>query len=176
MIPRGGLGVLTARIDWGGASFDGRDAGWIDLGGGLVLSWHLPRGGPHDATSNRILESQHSGAEPPRIGTCGAASRDRRLWAREGFSINSWHQDMQTGGGADALLLRPGLATALYRALRSHIGCARIVPWLHWLGCRIRLWYSAICGMWLAIWVTRSLACSPAASLYGRGGSRRCVV
>ena len=32
---------------------------------------------------------------------------------REAFSIKSWHQDVQTGAGADALLLRPGLATAL---------------------------------------------------------------
>jgi DNA invertase Pin-like site-specific DNA recombinase len=32
---------------------------------------------------------------------------------REGFKIRSWHQDVQTGAGADALLLRPGLALAL---------------------------------------------------------------
>jgi DNA invertase Pin-like site-specific DNA recombinase len=36
--------------------------------------------------------------------------------AREGFSIKSWHQDIQTGAGADALLLRPGLAAALGQA------------------------------------------------------------
>ncbi len=36
--------------------------------------------------------------------------------AREGFSIKSWYQDIQTGAGADALLLRPGLATALKEA------------------------------------------------------------
>jgi DNA invertase Pin-like site-specific DNA recombinase len=35
---------------------------------------------------------------------------------REGFSVRSWHQDVQTGAGADALLLRPGLATALKEA------------------------------------------------------------
>jgi hypothetical protein len=29
---------------------------------------------------------------------------------REGFTVNSWHQDVQTGAGTDALLLRPGLA------------------------------------------------------------------
>ena len=29
---------------------------------------------------------------------------------REGFAIKSWYQDVQTGAGADALLLRPGLA------------------------------------------------------------------
>src|SRR6266436_9656402 len=35
---------------------------------------------------------------------------------REGFVVTSWHQDVQTGAGADALLLRPGLATALKEA------------------------------------------------------------
>jgi DNA invertase Pin-like site-specific DNA recombinase len=36
--------------------------------------------------------------------------------AKEGFSIQSWHQDIQTGAGKDALLLRPGLAIALKEA------------------------------------------------------------
>ncbi len=36
--------------------------------------------------------------------------------AREGFSIKSWYQDIQTGAGKDALLLRPGLAAALKEA------------------------------------------------------------
>jgi DNA invertase Pin-like site-specific DNA recombinase len=35
---------------------------------------------------------------------------------REGLSVNRWHQDVQTGAGADALLLRPGLASALKEA------------------------------------------------------------
>src|SRR6202162_2313821 len=35
---------------------------------------------------------------------------------REGFAVRSWHQDVQTGAGTDALLLRPGLATALKEA------------------------------------------------------------
>ena len=35
---------------------------------------------------------------------------------REGFSVKSWHQDVQTGAGTDALLLRPGLAAALKEA------------------------------------------------------------
>ena len=35
---------------------------------------------------------------------------------REGFSVRSWHQDVQTGAGADALVLRPALATALKEA------------------------------------------------------------
>src|ERR1700694_134411 len=36
--------------------------------------------------------------------------------AREGFTAKSWYQDVQTGGGADALQLRPGLAAALREA------------------------------------------------------------
>jgi DNA invertase Pin-like site-specific DNA recombinase len=36
--------------------------------------------------------------------------------AREKLSIESWHQDIQTGKGKDALLLRPGLAAALKEA------------------------------------------------------------
>lgn len=48
--------------------------------------------------------------------------------AREGFSITAWHQDVQTGAGADALLLRPGLAAALEDAkvLRSPLIVARL--------------------------------------------------
>jgi DNA invertase Pin-like site-specific DNA recombinase len=40
--------------------------------------------------------------------------------AREGFLIKSWYQDIQTGAGKDALLLRPGLAAALKGARASH--------------------------------------------------------
>ena len=36
--------------------------------------------------------------------------------AREGFLVKSWYQDIQTGAGKDALLLRPGLAAALKEA------------------------------------------------------------
>jgi DNA invertase Pin-like site-specific DNA recombinase len=35
---------------------------------------------------------------------------------REGIKVKSWYQDIQTGAGKDALLLRPGLATALKAA------------------------------------------------------------
>jgi DNA invertase Pin-like site-specific DNA recombinase len=35
---------------------------------------------------------------------------------REGFSVTSWYTDIQSGAGKDALLLRPGLATALKEA------------------------------------------------------------
>lgn len=47
---------------------------------------------------------------------------------REGFTVESWHQDIQTGGGADALLLRPGLAAALRgaRAARSPLIVSRL--------------------------------------------------
>jgi DNA invertase Pin-like site-specific DNA recombinase len=36
--------------------------------------------------------------------------------AREGFRIKSWYQDVQTGAGKDALIVRPGLAAALKEA------------------------------------------------------------
>ena len=45
--------------------------------------------------------------------------------SREGFAVRSWRQDVQTGAGADALLLRPGLATALKEAKSAH--CPLIV-------------------------------------------------
>ena len=35
---------------------------------------------------------------------------------REGFLVTSWYQDIQTGAGKDAILLRPGLAAALKEA------------------------------------------------------------
>jgi DNA invertase Pin-like site-specific DNA recombinase len=40
--------------------------------------------------------------------------------AREGLSIRSWYQDIQTGAGKDPLLLRPGLARGLRQAKSAH--------------------------------------------------------
>jgi DNA invertase Pin-like site-specific DNA recombinase len=59
-----------------------------------------------------------STAEQGRSGVGLAAQRfDIEKFAeREGFSVRSWHQDVQTGAGADALLLRPGLAAGLKEA------------------------------------------------------------
>lgn len=56
--------------------------------------------------------------EQGRSGLGLAAQRNdiERFAEREGFSLKSWHQDIQTGAGADALLLRPGLAAALKEA------------------------------------------------------------
>ena len=45
--------------------------------------------------------------------------------ANEEMSVLAWYQDIQTGGGADALLLRPGLASALKHARKAR--CALIV-------------------------------------------------
>ena len=39
-----------------------------------------------------------------------------RFGEREGFAVKNWYQDIQTGAGKDALLLRPGLAAALKEA------------------------------------------------------------
>jgi len=59
-----------------------------------------------------------SSEEQGRSGLGLAAQRldIEQFGAKEGFSINAWHQDIQTGAGKDALLLRPGLATALKAA------------------------------------------------------------
>jgi DNA invertase Pin-like site-specific DNA recombinase len=56
--------------------------------------------------------------EQGRSGLGLAAQRDdlQRFAAREGFAIQGWYQDIQTGAGRDALLLRPGLAAALKEA------------------------------------------------------------
>src|SRR5580704_19689461 len=56
--------------------------------------------------------------EQGRSGLGLAAQRhDIEVFAeREGFAVKSWHQDVQTGAGADALLMRPGLARALKEA------------------------------------------------------------
>lgn len=56
--------------------------------------------------------------EQGRRGVGLAAQRHEieRFASQEGLEIRSWYQDIQTGGGADALHLRPGLAHALKEA------------------------------------------------------------
>src|SRR4029077_8613394 len=56
--------------------------------------------------------------EQGRSGLGLAAQRHEieAFGAREGFSVKAWYQDVQTGTGADALPLRPGLAIALKEA------------------------------------------------------------
>src|SRR5271170_6583250 len=60
--------------------------------------------------------------EQGRSGLGLAAQRNEieRFGQQEGFAVKSWHQDIQTGAGADALLLRPGLAAALKEARERH--------------------------------------------------------
>jgi DNA invertase Pin-like site-specific DNA recombinase len=50
--------------------------------------------------------------EQGRSGLGLAAQRHdiEAFGVREGFSVKSWYQDIQTGAGKDALLLRRGLA------------------------------------------------------------------
>lgn len=68
--------------------------------------------------------------EQGRSGLGLAAQRNdiEAFGAREGFTIKSWHQDIQTGAGKDALLLRPGLAAALKgaRAARCPLIVSRL--------------------------------------------------
>ena len=56
--------------------------------------------------------------EQGRSGLGLAAQRhDIKVFGdREGFAVRTWYQDIQTGAGSDALLLRPGLARALKEA------------------------------------------------------------
>jgi DNA invertase Pin-like site-specific DNA recombinase len=56
--------------------------------------------------------------EQGRSGLGLAAQRHEieEFGKRQGFAVRTWHQDVQTGSGADALLLRAGLATALKEA------------------------------------------------------------
>jgi DNA invertase Pin-like site-specific DNA recombinase len=56
--------------------------------------------------------------EQGRSGLGLAAQRFEieKFGQQEGFTVKSWHQDIQTGAGADALLLRPGLAAGLREA------------------------------------------------------------
>jgi DNA invertase Pin-like site-specific DNA recombinase len=65
--------------------------------------------------------------EQGRSGLGLAAQRHdiEAFGAREGFRVQSWYQDIQTGAGKDALLLRPQLATALKEARISR--CPLIV-------------------------------------------------
>jgi DNA invertase Pin-like site-specific DNA recombinase len=63
----------------------------------------------------------------PKQGRSGLGLEAQRneiedFGAREGFSIKSWYQDVQTGAGADALQFRPGLATALKEARSGLVG------------------------------------------------------
>lgn len=50
------------------------------------------------------------------VGLAAQRYEIERFASQEGFDVKSWRQDVQTGGGADALLLRPGLAQALKEA------------------------------------------------------------
>jgi DNA invertase Pin-like site-specific DNA recombinase len=60
--------------------------------------------------------------EQRRSGLGLAAQRHEieTFGAKEGFSVTAWYQDIQTGTGKDALLMRPGLATALKDARSAH--------------------------------------------------------
>jgi DNA invertase Pin-like site-specific DNA recombinase len=79
-----------------------------------------------DAIGYRRVSTREQG----RSGL-GLAAQDHEIetfGAREGYTIKSWYQDIQTGAGKDALLMRPGLAAALKeaRALRCPLIVSRL--------------------------------------------------
>jgi DNA invertase Pin-like site-specific DNA recombinase len=68
----------------------------------------------------------------------GLAAQRREIEAfsvREGISVTSWQQDVQTGAGTDALQQRPGLAAALNEAKSAR--CPLIVSKLDRLSFQI---------------------------------------
>jgi len=73
-----------------------------------------------DAVGYLRVSTQEQG----RSGLGLAAQRQEieAFCAKEGMSVKSWFQDIQTGAGRDALLMRQGLAAALKEA------CARRCP------------------------------------------------
>src|SRR5215469_7471508 len=80
---------------------------------GLVLSCrHLREGLTMQPAIGYLRVSTR---EQGRSGLGLAAQRHdiEAFGVREGFAVRSWYQDVQTGAGADALQLRPGLASAL---------------------------------------------------------------
>jgi DNA invertase Pin-like site-specific DNA recombinase len=76
---------------------------------------------------NAIGYLRVSTREQGRSGLGLAAQRHdiESFGAKDGLTIKSWYQDIQTGAGRDALLLRPGLAAALKAARAAH--CPLIV-------------------------------------------------
>jgi DNA invertase Pin-like site-specific DNA recombinase len=62
------------------------------------------------------------------LGLAAQRSEIETFGKREGFMVTAWHQDIQTGAGTDALLLRAGLAAALKeaRASRSPLIVSRL--------------------------------------------------
>ena len=59
------------------------------------------------------------------LGLAGQRLEIEAFVKREGFVVSSWHKDVQTGAGVDALARRPGLTAALKEAEESR--CPLIV-------------------------------------------------
>jgi DNA invertase Pin-like site-specific DNA recombinase len=59
------------------------------------------------------------------LGLAAQRSEIEVFGVQQRLSVKSWYQDVQTGAGADALQLRPGLAAALKEAKSAH--CPLIV-------------------------------------------------
>ena len=64
-----------------------------------------------DAIGYLRVSTQEQGRS--RLGLAAQRHDIETFGAHEDFSVKLWYQDVQTGAGKDALLLRPGLAAAL---------------------------------------------------------------
>jgi hypothetical protein len=105
---------------------------------------------------------------PDFRGLAAQRSEIEAFGVREGFAVRSWHQDVQTGAGADALLLRPGLSSALKEAKSAR--CPLIVSRLD------RLWLSHRSVLRVLQRVLDGQHSKTSrASRAGCGGLRRCV-
>ena len=72
------------------------------------------------STASRSLDNGRGIAAPclalRGLGLAAQRYDIEAFGAREGFTVHSWYQDIQTGAGKDALLLHPELAAALKEA------------------------------------------------------------
>jgi DNA invertase Pin-like site-specific DNA recombinase len=86
-----------------------------------------------DASGYLIVSTQEQGRSS--LGLAAQRFDIDHFGKREGFPVTSWYQDIQTGAGKDAILLRPGPAAGRREARAT--GCPLIVSRLDGLSAGI---------------------------------------